>query len=170
MRKIELRTFTEDEYHQFFKGYISDPMMDPSPFVYNREQISRSYAYNHGGYRENYVHYGIFLDGVPVGSFQLKRIDEKNKKCEFGIILQNDSVKNQGIGTSAILEGMNIARDQFGMDIIIGDTMGCNGRMIHVFEKLGFLLIEKTPGAYELSDGRREDRLVFMKQLSGRKQ
>ena len=162
---VELRSFTEKEYHQFFKGYESDPLMDPLPFVYNKEQISRSYAYNHGGYRENYAHFGIFLDGKPVGSFQLKRMDPVSKKCEFGIILQNDLVKNHGIGTEAIRLGLETARDRFGMKTVIGDTMGRNKRMIHVFEKLGFTLIETVPGSFELPGGIREDRLVFEKNL-----
>ena len=79
MNGIQLRTFTEEEYHRFFRRYQPDPMMDSSPFRYNREQISRSYLYNHGGYRENYVHLGIFLDDEPVGSFQLKRMDQEKR-------------------------------------------------------------------------------------------
>ena len=162
---VELRTFTEKEYHRFFRGYESDPLMDPVPFVYNKEQISRSYAYNHGGYRENYAHFGIFLDGEPVGSFQLKRMDPERKTCEFGIILQNNAVKNRGIGTEAIRLGLEAARDRFGMNTVIGDTMGRNKRMIHVFEKLGFTLVESVPGSFELPGGVREDRLVFQKNL-----
>lgn len=162
---VELRTFTEKEYHCFFRGYESDPLMDPVPFVYNKEQISRSYAYNHGGYRENYAHFGIFLDGEPVGSFQLKRMDPERKTCEFGIILQNNAVKNRGIGTEAIRLGLEAARDRFGMNTVIGDTMGRNKRMIHVFEKLGFTLVETVPGSFELPGGVREDRLVFQKNL-----
>lgn len=165
MSRIELRTFTEAEYHAFFRRYQPDPMMDPSPFRYNREQISRSYAYNHGGYRENYVHLGIFLDNEPVGSFQLKRMDPEKKQCEFGIILRDDSVKNKGIGTEAIREGLRIARDRYGMETVIGDTMGRNPRMMHVFEKLGFVLTETVPGAFELPDGSREDRYVYSRQL-----
>ena len=103
---VEMRTFTEEEYHRFFRGYRSDPMMDPIPFHYNREKVSRSYVYNHGGFREDYVHLGIFMNGKPVGSFQLKRMNPAEKSCEFGIILQNDSCKNQGIGTEAIRIGM----------------------------------------------------------------
>lgn len=166
LSEIELRTFTEEEYHLFFRNYHPDPMMDPSPFRYNREQISRSYAYNHGGYRENYVHLGIFMDGRPVGSFQLKRIDNVRKSCEFGIILQNDDVKNRGIGTAAIRKGMQIAACRYGMRTILGDTMGRNKRMIHVFEKLGFELIETVREAFELPDGRKEDRLVYIKQIA----
>lgn len=158
---IELRTFTEEEYHQFFRHYESDPLMDPSPFHYNREQISRSYVYNHDGFREDYAHFGIFLDNIPVGSFQLKRINRDTGTCEFGIILQNDSCKNRGIGTEAIRFGMKAARDQYGMKVLIGDTMGRNKRMIHVFEKLGFQLTERIPDSFVLPDGQKEDRLVY---------
>lgn len=160
-----MRTFSEDEYHAFFMGYQSDPLMDPSPFRYSREQVSRSYLYNHGGYRKYYVHLGIFYQGKPVGSFQLKRIDPDKKTCEFGIILQNDQVKNKGIGTKAIAAGMKIARNQYGVETIIGDTMGRNHRMIHVFEKLGFKLKEIIKNSYELPDGQKEDMLIYSKEL-----
>ena len=157
---IILKPFTETEYHQFFREYVADPLMEPMPFIYNEEAVSRSYRYNYGG-RDHYVHYGIFLDGKPVGSFQLKRMDPVRKTCEFGIILQNDSFKNCGIGTAAIREAIRIARDDFGMETLVGDTMGRNHRMIHVFEKLGFTLMERIPASFELADGTKEDRLVY---------
>ena len=166
MCRIELRTFIEEEYHRFFQGYVSDPVMDASPFVYNREQVSRSYVYNHGGFRKDYAHYGIFMDQEPVGSFQLKRIDLGRKRCEFGIILQNDRVKNRGIGTEAIRLGMEEARRRFGIEVMIGDTMRINKRMQRVFEKLGFHLVETVPEAFECPNGVREDRLVYEKNLT----
>lgn len=166
MKGIELRKFTEEEYHVFFRGYISDPLMDPSPFHYNREQITRSYRYNHEGFRKQYAHYGVFYDGKPIGSFQLKRIDEINKTCEFGIILQNDTVKNHGIGTEAIRLGMQLAHDEYAINTIIGDTMSRNKRMIRVFEKLDFSLIEIVPDAFELCDGTKEDRLIYSKTIA----
>ena len=166
LNRIELRTFTEEEYHAFFIRYQPDRMMDPSPFRYNHEQISRSYVYNHGGFRENYEHLGIFLNDEPVGSFQLKRIDRQKKQCEFGIILRDDSVKNKGIGTEAIRQGMKLAKDKYGIRIFIGDTMGRNTRMKHVFEKLGFSIAETIPGAFDLPDGTKEDRYVYIKQIT----
>ena len=166
MSRIELRTFTEEEYHAFFRKYQADPMMDSSPFLYNREQISRSYIYNHGGYRDHYVHLGIFLENEPVGSFQLKRMDPEKKACEFGIILRDNSVKNRGIGTEAIREGMKIAREEYQMEMMNGDTMGRNKRMIRVFEKLHFTLTEIVPQAFELSDGTKEDRYVYTRKLT----
>lgn len=165
MNQVELRTFTEEEYHAFFRNYVSDPVMDPSPFVYSYEQVSRSFLYNHGGFRENYEHFGIFLNQEPVGSFQLKRIDPVAQNCDFGIILQNDRFKNRGIGSEAIRLGMNIAKDKYGMKTITGDTMARNSRMIHLFEKLGFELVETVPDAYTLPDQTTEDRLVFTKKL-----
>ena len=141
-------------------------MMDPTPFVYNREQVSRSYAYNHGGYRENYVHLGIFLDNRPVGSFQLKRINPAAHICEFGLILQNESVKNRGIGSEAIVLGMRIAFSDYNIRTFVGETMGRNKRMIHIFEKLGFSLAETVPAAYQLPDGACEDRLVYIRKLT----
>ena len=146
--------------------YVPDPIMDSSPFRYSREQISRSYLYNHGGFRPDYVHFGVFLDQIPVGSLQLKRMDRQKHSCEFGIILQNDDVKNRGIGTAALLKLMDLARDQYGMEKMTGETMGRNKRMIRVFEKLGFERVETVSDAFELPDGQKEDRLIYRKYLT----
>lgn len=162
---IQLRPLTEPEYHCFFQKYVSDPIMEPFPFVYNREAVERSYVYNYQ-VRKQYAHYGIFEGEEPVGCLQLKRMDEKNKSCEFGIILRDDSCKNRGIGTQAIRMGMNLARTCYGMKTILGDTASRNKRMIRVFEKLGFTLIETVPGAFRLTDGRPDDRLVYRKDLN----
>ena len=163
---IELRPFTPEEYHAFFRRYVPDPLMDSAPFRYNREQIDRSYRYNYGGFQENYAHYGVFLDGQPVGSLQLKRMDFEKGTVEFGIILRDDSVKNRGVGTEAIRQAMLLARDRYGLGTMLGDTMGRNSRMIRVFEKLGFSLVEKVSGGFELADGTRQDRLVYAKSLT----
>ena len=168
MDTVILRTFTEEEYHLFFRGYEADPLVNPAPYQYNKEQVSRSYHYNHDGFQQGYVHFGIIFNNQPVGSFQLKRMNPKTKTGEFGIILQHDRWKDRGIGTAAILAGLQIAKDQFGLEKIMGDTMSCNGRMRHIFEKLGFQLIETVPDAFQLSNGKREDRLIYQKNISER--
>lgn len=168
MRQIELRAFTEEEYHVFFREYQPDLIMDPSssPFVYNYEQVSRSYRYNYGGFRDHYIHYGVFMDQRPVGSLQLKRINDKEKSCEIGIILQNESIKDLGIGTEAIRMAIQKAIHQLGLEYMIGDTLESNKRMIRVFEKLGFQLKERIPDAFRLSDGRKTGRLVYIKRIT----
>ena len=164
--KTLLRPFSEPEYYRFFQDYEPDPVMEPGTYRYNAEVVSRSYHYNYH-VRRNYAHYGIFLlDGTPVGCFQLKRMDESRKYCEFGIILQNERWMNQGIGTEAIRQGLIIARDQFGMATVMGDTSSRNGRMIRVFEKLGFHLVETVKDAFLLVNGQPGDRLIYEIELS----
>ncbi len=135
--------------------------MSSVPFRYNREQIDNSYRYNYGGFQKGYAHFGIFLNGKPVGSFQLKRIDPEKESCEFGIILQNDRFKNRGIGTEAIRIGLKIAYEEYGVKTVYGDTMSRNRRMCRVFEKTGFELYETVRNAFQLPDGSFEDRLVW---------
>ena len=161
---IELKPFTGPMYHLFFQGYVADTLMEPLPYVYNWEQVERSYHYNYGG-RDHYAHYGIFMDGVPVGCLQLKRINPETRCCEVGLILQHDGYKNHGIGTEAIRQSLAIAREQYGMEMMLGDTAGRNTRMIRVFEKLGFEMVERVPEAFQETDGRTDDRLVYRKRL-----
>ena len=167
MENIKVSPFTEEQYHAFFRGYITDPLMSDIPFHYNREQVSNSFRYNYGGFQKGYAHYGIFLDDLPIGSFQLKRINPETRTCEFGIILQSDRYKNHGYGTKAIRIGLEIARKDFHVHIVYGDTMGRNLRMQRVFEKLGFILCETVPDAYQISDSQYESRQIWMKHLEG---
>ena len=166
MQNIELRTFTEEEYHVFFREYEPDPFVDPYPFTYSPEVISRSYQYNHSGERTNYSHYGVFEDGQPVGSFQLKQIDMEMRCCEFGIILQNERIRNRGIGTEAIRLGMKEAADNFGIIRFTGKTMARNKRMQRVFEKLGFKQKDTVPGGIKMPDGTEEDLYIYEKCLT----
>lgn len=163
-KKMSLRPLTEKEYHTFFRGYQNDPTLDFNPFVYSAEMISRSYHYNYDRFRSGYAHYGIFLGLQVIGCFQLKRIDLEHKRCEFGIILQNASVRGKGYGTHAVLLGLQEAHDRFGIQTIIGDTMSVNFAMRTIFEKLGFSLIENVPNAFDTPSGP-ADRLVYQKNL-----
>lgn len=161
METITLSPFTREDYHLFFRGYVQDPMVSPVPFRYNREQVDNSYRYNYGGFQKGYAHFGIYLNGNPVGSFQLKRIDSEKQTCEFGIILQNDRFKNRGIGTEAVRIGLIIAHEEYGVQTVYGDTMSRNRRMCRVFEKNGFELCETVKNVFELPDGSFDDRLVW---------
>ena len=159
--RVTLRPFTRAEYHVFFRNYEPD-LSTSAPFSYNREQIDRSYDYNHGGFQQGYAHFGVFNEAdEPVGSFQLKRMDPKTGKGEFGIILLNERTRGLGLGPEAIRLGMDIARERFGLETLWGDTMSCNERMRRVFLKLGFSLMETVPSAFTLRDGRKADRLVY---------
>lgn len=158
-----LRPFTEEEYHAFYRGYVSDGMLRQGPYTYDREQVSRSYRYEYGGFRPDTVNYGILEDGRPVGAFQLKRINHERHSCEFGILLQNVEVKNRGIGTEALRIGLKMARDEYRIRTIRGDTMSVNLAMIALFRKCGFHLLEVVSSCYTLPDGQIADCLIFEK-------
>ena len=167
MPEVTLRPASEAEYHLFFRGYQSDPLIDSHPFVYSREMVSRSYQYNYSGIQKGYAHYGIFCGDQMIGCFQLKRMNFEKKSCEFGIILQNDSLKGKGYGTQAVILGICEAKDHFKIRYLIADTMSINFAMRRIFDKLGFDLTETVPNAYQLSDGSMADRLVYQKDLGG---
>jgi len=157
---VSLRTMTREEYHAFFRMYEADPMMDPRPYRYQFTHVDKSYDYDLTR-QDWYPQFGIFLHDDPVGILSLKRIDKEKARCEIGLILAHDGYKNRGIGTAALLQGIALARESYGVRRIFADTMGCNARMQHVLEKLGFHLAERIPHAYHLGT-RLEDRLVYL--------
>lgn len=135
-------------------------MMDPLPYRYQFTNVDRSYDYDLSR-MDWYPTFGIFVQEQPIGILSLKRIDHSKHSCEIGLMLQNDSCKNQGYGTKALQLAMTLAVEKYGIQSIWADTMGCNTRMQHVLEKLGFTLVERIPQIYRLPD-RREDRLNYV--------
>ena len=158
---VMLRPFTRAEYHDFYEEYESDPLMDPRPYRYSWEQTERRFDAELARVAW-YPSFGIFLpDGYPAGCLSLKRIDRENGCCEIGIILQHDGLKGQGIGTQAMREGIRLAREQYGVRRIMADTAGCNLRMQHVLEKLGFRLSERIAYGFDFID-HWEDKLRYV--------
>lgn len=157
---ITLRPFTRGEYHDFFRRYVADPVMDPRPYRYSFEHVDRSFDYDESR-RDWYPTYGIFADNLAVGILSLKRIDKAAKKCEIGLMMADDTCKNRGYGTAAMRLGMEKAVQEYGVAHIWADTMGGNTRMQHVLEKLGFRLMERVPQVCDMPSGK-QDRLVYL--------
>lgn len=157
---VELKPFSREEYHAFYQNYEADPMMDPLPYRYQYTHVDRSFDYDQTR-REWYPTFGIFADGKAVGILSLKRIDREKKRCEIGLVLMNDSVKNKGYGTQAMRLGMKLAVEQYGVNAVWADTMGCNTRMQHILEKLSFRLVERVPQICDMID-HKEDWLNYV--------
>lgn len=159
MSDIVLRPCTRDEYHEFFREYEPDPMMDPRPYRYQRTHVDHCFDFDEMRKSDSPI-FGIFENERIVGTLSLSRMDHLAHKCEIGIVLQHDGCKNRGIGTKAMKLGLELAVGQYNMCHIWADTMGHNKRMQHVLEKLGFELRETICGVYDLPSGK-EDRLVY---------
>ena len=158
---ITLRPFTREEYHAFYRSYEPDPVMDPNPYRYSAEHVDRCFDFDNSR-KDWYPVFGIFNeDDVPVGTLALKRIDTLYKRCELGLMMANDQHKNRGYGTEAIRQAIAMARQQYGLETMLADTMGSNLRMQHILEKLGFILIERVENVYDMN-GRKEDKLNYV--------
>ncbi len=158
--RVSLRFFAREEYHDFFKRYVADPVMTPQPYRYQAEYVDRSFDYDLSR-RAWYPVFGVFDQrGEAVGILSLKRIDHERRRCEIGLTLRDDSCKGRGLGTAAVREGIRIARTVYGVRVILADTTGSNRRMQHILEKLGFQLTERVERILDFGD-HREDCLYY---------
>lgn len=159
--RICLRTFTREEYHQFWESYIPDPVMDPNPYTYDKEKVN--IRYDSIVEKDScYPRVGIFLsDETLIGELSFKRINREKSQCELGIALVNDKFKGLGYGTEAIEMAINYVFNTLQLNYIYADTMGSNFKMQKIFNKLGFEFINIEEHCYDMHD-RWEDKLSYM--------
>ncbi len=160
-KNIDIRPFSRDEYHRFYQGYVSDPVMDPNPYVYDRACVDE--AFNRSEERaEHYPTFGIFSkSGLPMGLMNLKRIDREKSRCELAVVLMNDACKGKGIGSEASRMLVEYAFFGLGLTHVYADTMGSNARMQRIFARLGFTLLSREERFYDMHD-RWEDKLNYV--------
>ena len=161
--RLTLRTMTREEYHTGKRKYVSDPIMDPNPYVYDAPKVDAGYD-KCCAEEETYPRVGIFLpDGEIIGELSFKRINYERSRCELGIMLLNDGYKEQGYGREAFAMACGYAFSTLGLKTIYADTMGSNIRMQRVMERLGFTCYMRMEDCYDMGD-RWEDRLDYVLQ------
>ena len=148
MREIYLRIMTRELCHQFFREHESDPAVyeDESqfrPYVYSEEAADNFYKRKQVPGRLELV---AMMDGRTIGHVQLKNIDKENRECEFGIHMQNDSVKGLGYGTQIARLALEYAFENLDVDAVYAYTLLRNTRSQHVLEKAGFRFVEEKDG------------------------
>lgn len=159
-KKILLKTFTREEFHHFSQNYISDPVMDPHPFIYDPLAADMSFDAIEAK-ASWYPVVGIFLpEGRPAGRLAFKRIDHEKSRCELGIVMVNDGFKGKGYGKEAIGLALEHAFQTLCLETVYGDTMGSNIRMQKIFSHFGFKLLSRDEKFYDMGD-RLEDRLNY---------
>ncbi len=85
------------------------------------------------------------LDGCPVGEIGIKHIDWEKREGELSIHLQNDAVKNRGIGTKAERLLLTYAFDELGL-AVTARVIEKNTRSRRVLEKAGFVFVRQENG------------------------
>lgn len=159
--KIYLKTCTRDEYHEHYKSYVTDPIMDPNTYIYDKEKVDKKY--DSIIEKESwYPRVGIFLrDGRIVGELSFKRIDYEKSRCELGIALANNDYKGLGYGTEAVKLAIDYVFNTLKLKCIYADTMDSNKRMQSIFNKFGFEFINREEHFYDMHD-RWEDKLNYI--------
>lgn len=158
---ICLRTFTREEYHQYWKSYVADSVMDPDPYIYDKKRVDK--GYDSIIEKESwYPTVGIFLlDEMPIGQMSFKRINHEKSQCELGIVLVNEDYKGLGYGTESVELAIGYAFNTLKLKYIYADTMGTNFKMQRILERFGFDFLNREEHCYDMHD-RWEDKLNYI--------
>lgn len=141
MSAVALERTTLPRLQEYYRHFRADPdlYMDMAlyrEYVYAPEKVEAYYRrISSAGDRADFL---VLLDGRPVGEVALKRIDRAAGRCELSIHLQNDSVKNRGVGTLAERLALAQAFGPLGLETVCADAVLKNARSRHVLEKVGF--------------------------------
>ena len=108
-KSLSLRTMTQKEMRALWRKFV--PEGDKN-FVYNEEVIDKMYALS--AEREEWnPTVGIFskTDEV-IGELTLERIVYSELRCDLAIFLANESYRNKGLGTEAIMLAKKYAKEK----------------------------------------------------------
>jgi len=136
-KNVGLVPTTNELWHEFWKGYIADPMMSDTKHIYEHDICERIYWEKMDDATRKY--FSIMYDGKVVGYIYLKHMDREKKSSEFGIALIDDSVKGKGFGTEAIALLLAYAFNELGLEVVLANAVLRNVRSQHVLEKIGFV-------------------------------
>ena len=138
---ISLGKFELSLLQEYYRNFEADPdlYMDPSnchPYRYDPHRVAA--YYRRLSAQIDRVDRLILLDGAPVGEIAFKRIDLARRSAELSIHLQNDRVKNRGIGTEAERLMLAVGFRELALQRITADAVLKNTRSQHVLERVEF--------------------------------
>ena len=139
--ELRLMPETRGTIHAFFRALEQDPALfgEGEAFVpYRYDAAAVDARFDALQKRRDKRSYAILSDGAVIGNLEVKHIDEVSKRCELGICLVNDGVKNRGHGTEALCLGLRLCFETLGMERVTAKCLRTNTRSLHVLEKLGF--------------------------------
>ncbi len=145
---ITLEKITLERMNEFDRDFQRDPatfadMRLFSEYQYSPETTRKRFERYSASDRRHFL---IVLDGRPVGEIGIKHIDGEKREGELSIHLQNDAVKNRGIGTKAEQLLLAYAFDELGLTAVTARVIEKNTRSRHVLEKVGFAFVRQENG------------------------
>ena len=145
---IELQKITLEGMNELDRAFQNDPatFADMSLFSEYRYSPEKTRARFERYSADDRRHFLILLDGRPVGETGIKHIDWEKREGELSIHLQNDAVKNQGVGTCAERLLLAYAFGELGLRAVTARAIEKNTRSQRVLEKAGFSFVRQENG------------------------
>ena len=145
---IILEKITLERMNELDRNFQRDPatfadMSLFSEYRYSPEETQKRFERYGAPDRRHFL---IVLGGCPVGEIGIKHIDWEKREGELSIHLQNDAVKNRGVGTKAERLLLTYAFDELGLNAVTARVIEKNTRSRHVLEKAGFAFVRQENG------------------------
>lgn len=139
-KNVILREMTKDDTQNIIKWRNAPSVVEN--FIYRTPLDEEA----HLNWYNNRVKTGevaqfIIVDtesNIDVGSVYLRDIDNKNRKCEYGIFIGEESCRGKGIGSTAAKLVLDYAFKTLNMNRVFLRVFADNPRAIRSYEKAGF--------------------------------
>jgi UDP-4-amino-4,6-dideoxy-N-acetyl-beta-L-altrosamine N-acetyltransferase len=139
-KNVILREMTKDDTQNIIKWRNAPSVVEN--FIYRTPLDEEA----HLNWYNNRVKTGevaqfIIVDkesNIDVGSVYLRDIDNKNRKCEYGIFIGEESCRGKGIGSAAAKLVLDYAFKTLNMNRVFLRVFADNPRAIRSYEKAGF--------------------------------
>ncbi len=82
--------------------------------------------------------FAVTLDGTPIGEVKIFNVSPRQNKCEVSIALINESVRNLGYGTEALMYAVEYAKDNLNVKYMRARVLDKNLRAQKMLKKLDF--------------------------------
>lgn len=158
-KNITLKTMSQKEMRALWRKYIPEEGMPE--YVYNEEAVDKRYEKTLEREEWNPT-VGIFTrNSEIVGELTFERIVYSENRCDLSIFLANESYRNKGIGTEAILLAKKYAKESLGLKRMYADVSVNNLRMQRALKKSGFLHTK----TFRAETAGESDRMMFVSML-----
>jgi len=134
---ITLVPCTNEMWHEFYRKYVPDPLMDTTPYAYDYAKGEENFHKKMADATRKY--FAILYEENVIGEVYLKHINAEDRSTRFGIALTDDSVKGKGLGTEAMQLIIGYAFHTLGFETIYAESVLRNTRSQYIMEKIGFV-------------------------------
>lgn len=157
-KTIAIKEMSQKEMRALWRKYSPAPDSGEKPYTYNEEIVDSAFERIAERF-ESEPTFGIFTkNNEIIGMVVIERIVVSEKRCEVRLMIANETHRNKGYGTEALLLAKKYITETLGLKRIYADVSTNNLRMQAVMKKCAFMHTKTFKGNYP--DG--GDRMVYV--------